>query len=330
MTRRGRFAPIHPDCFISAMPSPPSPHGCKCAKPEENLCCASKTSIKPAPVPPTPSSFRTTCFGWASIGMKARASAVPARLMSKAGVNPFTRRRLSGCSKPDGCTRAIAAAASWRRSAARLMGWHPKAPPIPVYAVRFRPRSGRQEPRRKTPALRFIMPPHELRFYDAVAGPQTCAGEALSDFVVKRADGMFSYQLAVTVDDAAMGITDVLRGADLLDSTPRQLALYEALGLRAPDFAHVPLLVDASGRRLSKRDSALTLAALRSAQVPPERLLGALAHLAGWIDRPEPLTARELIPFFGPVRTASGRLTVSEQLRHWLTEAKPACELSLA
>ncbi|GCL73172.1 tRNA glutamyl-Q(34) synthetase GluQRS [Paenibacillus naphthalenovorans] len=173
---------------------------------------------------------------------------------------------------------------------------------------------------KKTPALRFIMPPHELRFYDAVAGPQTCAGEALSDFVVKRADGMFSYQLAVTVDDAAMGITDVLRGADLLDSTPRQLALYEALGLRAPDFAHVPLLVDASGRRLSKRDSALTLAALRSAQVPPERLLGALAHLAGWIDRPEPLTARELIPFFGPVRTASGRLTVSEQLRHWLTE----------
>lgn len=172
---------------------------------------------------------------------------------------------------------------------------------------------------KKTPALRFIMPTHALPFHDSLAGPQTYAGEALSDFVVKRADGMFSYQLAVTVDDAAMGITDVLRGADLLDSTPRQLALYEALGLQAPDFAHVPLLVDVSGQRLSKRDNALTLAALRAAEVPPERLLGVLAHLAGWIDRPEPLTARELIPSFGPVRPACDRLIISEQLRHLLT-----------
>lgn len=168
---------------------------------------------------------------------------------------------------------------------------------------------------KKAPALRFTMPPHALPFHDALAGPQACPGEAPGDFVVKRADGMFSYQLAVTVDDAAMGITDVLRGADLLDSTPRQLALYEALGLKAPDFAHVPLLVDASGRRLAKRDDALTLAALREAGTAPERLLGALAHLAGWIDRPEPVTARELIPAFGPVRPANGALVVSEQFR---------------
>lgn len=172
---------------------------------------------------------------------------------------------------------------------------------------------------KKTPALRFIMPPHALQFHDALLGPQSFEGEALSDFVVKRADGMFSYQLAVTVDDAAMGITDVLRGADLLDSTPRQLALYEALGLQAPDFAHIPLLVDASGQRLSKRDNALTLAALRDAEVPPERLLGILAHLAGWIDRPEPLTSRELIPSFGPMRPASDRIMINEQLRRLIT-----------
>lgn len=167
----------------------------------------------------------------------------------------------------------------------------------------------------KTPALRFRMPPHALPFRDGLAGPQSYAGDALGDFVVKRADGMFSYQLAVTVDDAAMGITDVLRGADLLDSTPRQLALYEALGLRAPDFAHLPLLVDSSGRRLSKRDNALTLAALRQAGVAPERLIGILGHLAGWLDRPEPCTAQELIPRFGPVGAAADRLPINEQLR---------------
>lgn len=168
---------------------------------------------------------------------------------------------------------------------------------------------------KKTPALRFIMPTHAIGFHDVLAGPHTYAGDALSDFVVKRADGMFSYQLAVTVDDAAMGITDVLRGADLLDSTPRQLALYEALGLKAPSFAHVPLLVDASGQRLSKRDKALTLASLRDTGVTPERLVGAFAYLAGWTDRPEPLTARELIPCFGLIRTAADGLTTDQVQR---------------
>ncbi|WP_028608394.1 tRNA glutamyl-Q(34) synthetase GluQRS [Paenibacillus harenae] len=173
---------------------------------------------------------------------------------------------------------------------------------------------------KKTPALRFIMPADAPLFRDTLTGQQSCAGEASpGDFVVKRADGMFSYQLAVTVDDAAMGITDVLRGADLLDSTPRQLALYEAIDRTPPDFAHVPLLVDASSRRLSKRDHSLTLAALRGAAVPPEQLLGRLAHLAGWIDRPEPVTARELVQAFGPVRPASDRLVISDQLRQALT-----------
>lgn len=168
---------------------------------------------------------------------------------------------------------------------------------------------------KKTPALRFIMPDHALPFEDAFAGPQPSDGDDRSDFVVKRADGMFSYQLAVTVDDAAMGITDVLRGADLLDSTPRQLALYEALGLKPPAFAHVPLLVDQEGKRLSKRDRSITLAGLRGAGVEPEQLLGALAHQAGWIDRPERLTARELIPSFGPIRQAGEHLLLTEPLR---------------
>ncbi|MBD2868241.1 tRNA glutamyl-Q(34) synthetase GluQRS [Paenibacillus sp. IB182493] len=167
----------------------------------------------------------------------------------------------------------------------------------------------------KTPALRFIMPTRRFPFRDALTGQPGSDGVASGDFVVKRADGMFSYQLAVTVDDAAMGITDVLRGADLLDSTPRQLALYEALGHTAPSFAHVPLLVDGDGKRLSKRDRSLTLASLREAKIAPERLLGCLAHLAGWIDEPEPATARELIPRFGPIRQA-GELSMSGALSH--------------
>ncbi len=168
----------------------------------------------------------------------------------------------------------------------------------------------------KTPSRRFVMPEGAIAFEDGWLGPQLFEGAALGDFVVKRADGMFSYQLAVTVDDAAMGITDVLRGADLLDSAPRQLALYRALGLQAPEFAHLPLLADEAGTRLSKRDKSLTLASLREGGVAPERLLGLLASMAGWIDRPEPVEVRELIPLFTPVR--GERLVFGNDLLSWL------------
>lgn len=170
----------------------------------------------------------------------------------------------------------------------------------------------------KKPALRFKMTGRPVSFRDGWAGEVTFAGDAVGDFVAKRADGMFSYQLAVTVDDAAMGITDVLRGADLLDSTPRQLALYEALGLAAPSFAHVPLIVDAGGERLSKRDRSITLASLREAGLSPERLIGAMACAAGWIDRPEPVSLRELVPSFRAIRGQEGdpvlRLALSDSL----------------
>ncbi|MFD0673243.1 tRNA glutamyl-Q(34) synthetase GluQRS [Cohnella sp. GCM10027633] len=158
----------------------------------------------------------------------------------------------------------------------------------------------------KPPAMRFRMDGGPVTFRDGMFGEVAFAGDEIGDFVVKRADGLFSYQLAVAVDDAAMGITDVLRGADLLDSTPRQLALYEALGLTAPSFAHVPLLMDANGRRLSKRDRSITLASLREAGTSPERLIGVLAGAAGWIDRPEPLSARELVSAFGAVKPGDG------------------------
>ncbi|MFS0725307.1 tRNA glutamyl-Q(34) synthetase GluQRS [Paenibacillus sp. 1P07SE] len=170
----------------------------------------------------------------------------------------------------------------------------------------------------KIPALRFRMPETPTSFIDAIAGRQDYTGETLGDFVVKRADGMYSYQLAVTVDDAAMGITDVVRGADLLDSTPRQLALYAALGLQPPRYAHVPLLGDGEGERFSKRDKSLTLQALRQRGVPAERLIGLLAFLAGWQDRPEPATAAALIGQQELGRLPQGIIPVADELLVWL------------
>jgi glutamyl-tRNA synthetase len=142
------------------------------------------------------------------------------------------------------------------------------------------------------------MPERSWAFVDGILGPQQFDPPAGGDFVVRRADGVIAYQLAVVVDDAAMRITQVVRGADLLDSTPRQLALYEALDLTPPQFAHVPLLCGPDGRRLAKRHGDLSLKALRQAGRGPELLIGWLAWLGGFIDRMEPLTARDLLAEF--------------------------------
>jgi glutamyl-tRNA synthetase len=121
---------------------------------------------------------------------------------------------------------------------------------------------------------RFRVPDGEaVKFTDGYYGAQQfVAGLDFGDFVVWRHDGSPSYQLAVVVDDAAMGITEVVRGADLLRSTARQLLLYRALGLSIPAFYHCPLLTDASGQRLAKRHDALSLSKLRSDGARPEDL----------------------------------------------------------
>lgn len=127
--------------------------------------------------------------------------------------------------------------------------------------------------RRTDPAIRFRVPPDStVRFTDRVQGPVEQQVDAVvGDFVLRRADGLWAYQLAVVVDDAAQRITDVVRGADLLDSTPRQILLQRALGLPAPNYTHLPLIADASGHKLSKSmaglpiDDAAPLPALRAA-----------------------------------------------------------------
>ena len=150
----------------------------------------------------------------------------------------------------------------------------------------------------RTPALRFRASPGTTSFLDEVHGPwgQDVA-EAVGDFVVRRSDGVASYQLAVVVDDAAQAVTHVLRGEDLLGSTPRQLQLHAALGSAAPRFAHVPLLVGADGKRLAKREGGLTIAALREAGRTPAEVIGLLAKWSGLGDG-SAMNATQLVPGF--------------------------------
>lgn len=135
---------------------------------------------------------------------------------------------------------------------------------------------------RRAPAWRFRVPEGPVAFRDEFHGACSFDPAAtVGDFVVARADGVPAYQLAVVVDDAAMEITDVLRGDDLLPSTARQLLLYRALGLPEPRFAHVPLVVGPDGERLAKRHGALSVGELRARGEDPAAVVGTLAALSG-------------------------------------------------
>jgi glutamyl-tRNA synthetase len=149
----------------------------------------------------------------------------------------------------------------------------------------------------RMPAWRFRVPEDApTDFEDLSQG--TWVGERPGDFVVRRADGVAAYQLAVVVDDAAMSITEVVRGSDLLGSTLRQRLLYGALGLPEPEFGHVPLLLGADGARLSKRHAGTSLRELREAGYRPQEITGRLAALVNLLDHPEPVAPRELIDTF--------------------------------
>ena len=149
-----------------------------------------------------------------------------------------------------------------------------------------------------TRCLRVRVPDETVTFTDGLQGPQSLALQAeWGDFIVRRADGVAAYQLAVVVDDAACGVTEVVRGRDLLSSTPVQLWLYRVLGLTPPAFIHVPMLLSTDGRRLSKRDRALDLGELRKSW-PPERVIGLLAWRCGLIDRWAEVSSRELAADF--------------------------------
>ena len=132
------------------------------------------------------------------------------------------------------------------------------------------------------------------------------------DMVVRRADGVYVYQLAVTVDDGEAGVTEVVRGMDLLSSAPRQMYLQELLGFSHPEYGHVPMLLAPDGRRLSKRDKDLDLGELRK-RMSPEALIGNLAAAAGLIDRYERVSAAELAKEFDWAKLSGDSICLDAQ-----------------
>jgi len=151
---------------------------------------------------------------------------------------------------------------------------------------------------RKAPLWRLRVPDETISFTDGHFGPYSeNLARDCGDFILRRADGIFAYQLAVVADDIAAGVTQVVRGRDLLSSTPRQLYLYRLLEAEPPRYYHIPLLTAADGRRLSKRDRDLDLGLLRQ-RFTAVQLIGKLAHAAGLIEQEEPCTAESLVPLF--------------------------------
>ena len=170
----------------------------------------------------------------------------------------------------------------------------------------------------KAPSLRFRVEPQTLILNDEVLGNVTLNPADTGDFVVRRADGEWAYQLAVVVDDIAMKITHVLRGDDLLPSTGAQLLLYRALGAKPPAFAHVPLLLGVDGTRLAKRKGSLTLSALEEAGVRPERVVGLLAFTLGLSGKPLEAPASDFTETFELGRIRKEAFRLNEDLLAWL------------
>ncbi len=155
-----------------------------------------------------------------------------------------------------------------------------------------------QEKMNRAPAWRVMVPDWVWSFTDRVQGYyELNLAKECGDMVVRRADGVYVYQLAVTVDDGEAGVTEVVRGMDLLSSAPRQMYLQELFGFPHPGYAHVPMLLAPDGRRLSKREKDLDLGQLQL-RLRPEQVLGSLAYAAGIIDVREPVSAAELVGEF--------------------------------
>lgn len=223
----------------------------------------------------------------------------------------FEKLRQMGRVYPCHCTRSEIA-----RAVAAPHGPGDDGPRYPGTCLGLSAEESAERARSRPPAWRFRPHPGPTAFRDRVHGTfvQDVAAE-VGDFVVLRNDGVPSYQLAVVVDDAATGITHVLRGDDLLASTPRQIQLCEALGLPVPIHAHVPLLLGPDGKRLAKRAGTPSLGELRERAVRPETLIGLLAGWAGLGDG-RPVSLRELVPGFSLDRIPRTPITIDPAQVH--------------
>jgi glutamyl-tRNA synthetase len=147
----------------------------------------------------------------------------------------------------------------------------------------------------RSPALRLRSEVRRIDFEDLLAGP---GGGGVDDFVLRRNDGTAAYNVAVVVDDAEQGVSEVVRGDDLLDSTPRQILLQRLLGYATPRYLHVPLVLNDAGQRLAKRDGAVTLSALAEIGVPVASVVGWIAASLGLAEPGEPVSLGSLVPRF--------------------------------
>ena len=150
----------------------------------------------------------------------------------------------------------------------------------------------------KPAATRLIVPDSDISFVDGHYGAQSVnLAHHVGDFIIRRKDGAWAYQLAVVIDDALMGVTEVVRGCDLLLSSPQQMYVAQLLGFTSPQFIHLPLLCNAQGQRLSKRDGGLDMASLRQSYTASE-IIGKLAQIAGLQSTPDPVTPEDLLASF--------------------------------
>lgn len=203
----------------------------------------------------------------------------------------FEKMREAGLIYPCYCSRAELHAAS----APHLSDG------VPLYDRKclLRAERGEMPPAGRKPAMRLRVPDRDLAFCDLLQGEYVENLEReCSDFVVRRSDGVYAYQLAVVVDDALSGVNEVVRGNDLLSSTPRQMYIQELLGFSHPTYAHIPLLTDGEGRRLSKRDGDGCMERVREVYPNPAPVVGALAAALGLIPSPESMTVEQLLPLF--------------------------------
>jgi glutamyl-tRNA synthetase len=214
----------------------------------------------------------------------------------------FAQLRAAGLIYPCYCARSELARIA---SAPQQEGQNETSPRYPGTCRDLTPaQRAEREAAGRRPSWRFHTPEGEFTFTDALHGEITeNVAATVGDFIVRRSDGVFAYQLAVVVDDALMGVDQIVRGEDLLSSTARQLALYDALGyLRPIEYAHVPLALDATGARLAKRDAATGLDALRAAGWTAEEIVGALAASCGLWPEGTPATPAQVLATFVPAK----------------------------
>ena len=163
-------------------------------------------------------------------------------------------------------------------------------------------------------ATRLIVADEDITFTDGHYGTQTVnMARQVGDYIIRRKDGAWAYQLAVVVDDGLMGVNEVVRGRDLLLSSPQQIALAHTLGFTPPQFIHLPLLINNAGQRLSKRDSSLDMGVLRQHYTAPE-IIGQLAYYAGLLPEPQPVLPSQLITLFSWDKVPLNDITVVEHL----------------